>query len=227
MDCYITGTDTGAGKTWTSCALLRALGSKGLRAAGQKPVAAGTEMRGKLEVNEDVCALAEHANIALAPSILNPYLFKAPTAPHLAAALEGRSIEFSTIEAAFEQARAATDILLVEGVGGWCLPFGQDGWQCDLVARLGLPVLLVAGIRLGALNHTLLTARALEADGVRLIGWVANIVDPTYPYAEATIEALAARIDAPCFGSVPWQPAIADAAPEAIAKLAETLASPR
>ena len=227
MDCYITGTDTGAGKTWTTCATLRALATRGLRAAAQKPVAAGTEIRDGLEVNEDVCALGEHANVALSPQLLNPYLFKAPTAPHVAAALEGRAIDFSVVASAFQQAQSATDVLLVEGVGGWCLPFGPDGTQSDLVARLKLPVVLVAGIRLGALNHTLLTTRAIEADGARLIGWVANIVDPAYPYADATVQALADRIDAPCFGTVTWQPSTSGEIPSAIDRLAQFLAAPR
>jgi len=227
MDCYITGTDTGAGKTWTTCAILRALGGKGLRAAAQKPVAAGVERHGDDELNEDVVRLAASANVALRPALLNPYLFRAPTAPHLAASIERRTISFARIAAAFEEARSHTDTLLVEGVGGWDLPFGPDGMQSDLVARLQLPVLLVAGIRLGALNHTLLTARALKADGMRLIGWVANIVDPAYPYSEGTVEALAEHIEAPCFGLVPWQADQQQAIPEPIARVANILARPR
>ena len=96
--------------------------------------------------------------------------------------------------------------MLVEGIGGWALPLGPDGMLSDVVARLGLPVLLVVGVRLGALNHALLTARAIAADGARLVGWVANFVDPDYPYGTATVEALAERIDAPCVGRVDWQP---------------------
>jgi len=227
MDCYITGTDTGAGKTWTTCAILRALGEQGLRVAAQKPIAAGVERHGDDEVNEDVVRLAASANVALRPALLNPYLFRAPTAPHLAASIERRTISFARIAAAFEEARSHTDTLLVEGVGGWDLPFGPDGMQSDLVARLQLPVLLVAGIRLGALNHTLLTVRALKADGMTLIGWVANIVDPAYPHSEGTVEALAERIEAPCFGLVPWQVDEQRAIPEPIARVANRLARPR
>lgn len=227
MDCYITGTDTGAGKTWTTCATLRALAARGLRAAAQKPVAAGTEIRNGREVNEDVCALAAHANVPLSSEVLNPYLFKAPTAPHVAAALEGREIDFNLIASRFRQAQPVTDVLLVEGVGGWCLPFGPDGSQRDLVARLNLPVILVAGIRLGALNHALLTTRAIEADGARLIGWVANIVDPAYAFADATVEALAERIGAPCFGTVPWETTRSAEVPTAIDRMAQLLAAPR
>ena len=227
MDCYITGTDTGAGKTWTTCAILRALGGQGLRAAAQKPIAAGVERQGGDEINDDVVRLAASANVALRPALLNPYLFRAPTAPHLAASIERRTISFARIAAAFEEARSHTDTLLVEGVGGWDLPFGPDGMQSDLVARLQLPVLLVAGIRLGALNHTLLTVRALKADGMTLIGWVANIVDPAYPYAEGTVDALAERIEAPCFGLVPWQADEQREIPEPIARVANILARPR
>ena len=227
MDCYITGTDTGAGKTWTTCAILRALSLQGLGAAAQKPIAAGVELFGKEEVNEDVVRLAASASVALRPQLLNPYLFRAPTAPHLAASIERRTISFAHIAAAFEEARSLTDTLLVEGVGGWCLPFGPDGMQSDLVARLQLPVLLVAGIRLGALNHTLLTIRALKADGVPLIGWLANNVDPLYPYAEATVEALAERIDAPCFGLVPWQAEENLSIPEPIERVAQVLSRAR
>ena len=227
MDCYITGTDTGAGKTWTTCAILHALGGRGLRAAALKPIAAGVERQGNSELNEDVELLASAANVALRPEVLNPYLFRAPTAPHLAASIERRTISFAHIAATFEEARLLTDTLLVEGVGGWCLPFGADGMQSDLVTRLQLPVLLVAGIRLGALNHTLLTIRALKADGIALIGWLANIVDPSYPYAAATVEALAERIDAPCFGLVPWQANGMVAIPEAVDRVAEVLGHAR
>ena len=190
MDCYITGTDTGAGKTWTTCAILRALGGQGLRAAAQKPIAAGVERQGGDEINDDVVRLAASANVALRPALLNPYLFRAPTAPHLAASIERRTISFARIAAAFEEARSHTDTLLVEGVGGWDLPFGPDGMQSDLVARLQLPVLLVAGIRLGLLDNAV---DVQTRGGALRISWAGGshpvwMTGPAIPVFEGEIE---------------------------------------
>ncbi len=206
MDCFITGTDTGIGKSVVTAALLRGLAARGCRAAGMKPVAAGATRDGDELINEDAELLRACATVELPRALVCPCLYAAPTAPHIAAHAEGRSIELARITDAYAEIRRQADVVLVEGIGGWALPLGPDTMLSDLVARLRLPVLLVVGVRLGALNHALLTARAIAADGARLVGWVANIVDPAYPYATATVEAIGERIDAPCFGRVDWQP---------------------
>jgi dethiobiotin synthetase len=204
MDCFITGTDTGVGKTFVTCALLKALSRLGFGVAAMKPVAAGLTTYEAERINEDVFLHRAHSSVQLDLTNANPYAFEAPTAPHIAAALAGQRVELDVIAQAYEDAKAAAEILLVEGVGGWSLPFNPEQMQADFVRRLGLPVIMVAGIRLGGLNHSLLTARSIQDDGCELIGWIANIVDPTYGYAEETIHCLMPRINAPLLGRVAW-----------------------
>jgi len=228
MDCFITGTDTGAGKTYVTCALLQALSNLCIGVAALKPIAAGFESYGTERINEDVYRHRANASVPLDPAIANPYAFEAPTAPHLAAALEGREVELSVIEHAFERAKLSADIVIVEGVGGWCLPINPEQMQADLVRQLRLPVVMVAGIRLGGLNHGLLTARAIEGDGCELIGWVANIVDPEYVYAEKIIDSLLPRIPAPMLGRLTWEPEEANRETHhALADAIATLSRPR
>ena len=206
MSWFITGTDTGAGKTFVTCGLLHALSAQGCRAIAMKPIAAGLMEINGVSVNEDVACL--QSNMAAPPplSIINPYALPDPTAPHIAAARAGRRLELPPIEAAFEKARSAADMVLVEGVGGWCLPLNESQWLGDIPKVLRLPVLLVVGVRLGALNHALLTARAIQADGCRLDGWIANILDADYAYAQETIESLAQCLTAPLLGTLGWNP---------------------
>ncbi|MSQ69578.1 MAG: dethiobiotin synthase [Gammaproteobacteria bacterium] len=228
MDCFITGTDTGAGKTLVTRALLHALAVHHPRVAALKPIAAGLGQYDGETLNEDVALLRQAASARLALDLINPYAFAAPTAPHLAAAAAGVRIEVDLIAQRYRLAQAHTQVLLVEGVGGWCLPLNEQQMLSDLVKALALPVILVAGIRLGALNHTLLSVRAILADGCALIGWVANIVDPSYLYAQATVAALQARIQAPLLGTVPWEvggdPRVVAAH---LARAGELLATPR
>ena len=206
MNCFITGTDTGIGKTVVTAALLRGLAARGLRAAGMKPVAAGATREGTALVNEDAELLRACASVEVSRALVCPAIYLAPTAPHIAARAEGRTIELAPIADAYAEIRRRADVVLVEGIGGWALPLNPSTMLSDLVARLDLPVLLVVGVRLGALNHALLTARAIAADGARLVGWVANIVDPDYAYAEDTVQALIERLPAPCVGHLRWQP---------------------
>lgn len=228
MDCFITGTDTGAGKTQVTCALLDLLAGLGVHAGAMKPLAAGLDFRDGLYVNEDVARLKSHAVAELPAKVMNPYSFSAPTAPHIAAALELRRVELQVLTQAVLEAKALTEVLLVEGVGGWSLPLNDTEMLADFVRAAGLPVIMVAGIRLGALNHSLLTARAIVADGCTLIGWVANIVDPAYAYADGTIETLRQKIPAPCLAVVPWHALESVATtPPGLAELAARLAGPR
>lgn len=214
FSCFVTGTDTEIGKTLVSGALLHTLGQAGVRAAGMKPVAAGAEERGGVLRNEDVDFLYEAAPLKLPRELTTPYLFRTPAAPHIAAALECQPIEPRRIVAAYEQVRAQAEAVVVEGVGGWRVPLTNSYDTSDLARQLGLPVILVVGLRLGCINHALLTAEAIAARGLRLAGWVANTVDPAMGHADGNVEAIAARLDAPLLGRVPRldQPSAAAAA---------------
>jgi dethiobiotin synthetase len=201
MNCFISGTDTGVGKTAVTCGLLLALRARGIRAAGMKPVAAGVAPEGH---NEDVVALCSSSMAGLPASAVNPYLFKAPVAPNIAAKLENRVITWSELTAGFHTLSAVAEIVLVEGVGGWRVPFSPDLMQAALPQSWSLPVILVVGIRLGAINHALLTVEAIAHDRCALYGWIANVIDPEYPYVEDTITSLTARIEAPLLAHIPW-----------------------
>ena len=172
---FLTGTDTEIGKTFITCALLQRAAQLGLRAAGLKPVAAGTDAAGR---NDDVESIRAASNVALPTELINPYCFAPPIAPHLAAAEAGVDIDFARIAAACASARRQTDLLIVEGVGGFRVPLGVDRDSADLAVALALPVILVVGLRLGCINHALLSAEAIAARGLTLAGWVANQVDP-------------------------------------------------
>ncbi|MBX9870360.1 MAG: dethiobiotin synthase [Burkholderiaceae bacterium] len=214
FSCFVTGTDTEIGKTLISGALLHALGQAGVRAAGMKPVAAGAEERDGVLRNEDVDFLYDAAPLKLPRELTTPYLFRTPAAPHIAAALECQPIEPRHIVAAYEQVRAQAEAVVVEGVGGWRVPLTNSYDTSDLARQLGLPVILVVGLRLGCINHALLTAEAIAARGLRLAGWVANTVDPAMGHADGNVEAIAARLNAPLLGRVPRldQPSAAAAA---------------
>ena len=204
VDYFVTGTDTNVGKTLVSAALIHSLARNGLKVAGMKPVAAGAELRDGKLWNEDVALLSGEANVTLPSHLIAPYLFKEAAAPHVAAALEDQQINPDTIFTAFEQIRAQTEAVIVEGAGGFCVPLTPQIDLADIAARLQLDVILVVGLRLGCLNHAFLTAEAIAARGLRLAGWVVNQIDPAMPHQAANIEALRERLPAPCLGSLPW-----------------------
>ena len=201
---FVTGTDTNVGKTLVSAALIHSLARNGLKVAGMKPVAAGAKLRDGKLWNEDVALLSGEANVTLPTHLIAPYLFKEAAAPHVAAALEDQQINPDTIFTAFEQIRAQTEAVIVEGAGGFCVPLTPQIDLADIAARLQLDVILVVGLRLGCLNHAFLTAEAIAARGLRLAGWVVNQIDPAMPHQAANIEALRERLPAPCLGSLPW-----------------------
>lgn len=215
---FVTGTDTGVGKTLVACALLEAHVARGLRAVGMKPVAAGAEPSRDGLVNEDVERLIAAGNVAAPREHVNPYCFAPPIAPHIAAARAGGRIDFGRIEKSFRALAALSDVVIVEGAGGFRVPLGADGDTALLVVRLGLPVVLVVGMRLGCLNHALLTAEAIAARGLRLAGWVANHIDPDMAAADENVQALASLIEAPLLARI--APA-ADAQAAACAALRE------
>ncbi len=200
---FLTGTDTEIGKTFITCALLHYAAQRGLRAAGIKPVAAGTDPEGR---NEDVESIRAASNVALPDAIINPYCFQAAIAPHIAAAEEGVTIDFAPIATACDHARQQADLLIVEGVGGFRVPLGVDRDSADLAVALGLPVILVVGLRLGCINHALLTAEAIAARGLPFVGWVANQIDPAMPRLAENIATLNQRLGAPLLGIVPHLP---------------------
>jgi dethiobiotin synthetase len=206
FSCFVTGTDTEIGKTLVSCALLHALGVAGIRAAGMKPLAAGAELRDGLWRNEDVDQIAAAAALKLPRELTTPYLLRTPAAPHIAAAIEGVAIEPKKILDCYAQVRAQAQAVVVEGVGGFRVPLTPDYDTADLARDLGLPVVLVVGLRLGCINHALLTAEAIAARGLPLAGWVANTADAAMAHAGGNIEALAARLGAPLLGHVPRLP---------------------
>ncbi|WP_338768554.1 dethiobiotin synthase [Massilia sp. METH4] len=201
--CFVTGTDTEIGKTLISSALLHALVQQGVKACGMKPVAAGAVLREGHLHNDDCDQLEAAGNVHLPQSITTPFLLKEPAAPHIAAALEGVAIDPVPILASYLEIAAASDATVVEGVGGFRVPLTDNYDTADLAQQLALPVVLVVGMRLGCINHALLTVEAIAARGLKLVGWVANAVEPEMAFADENIEALADRIPAPLLGRVP------------------------
>lgn len=223
---FVTGTDTEVGKTFSTCALLHAARTRGLRAVGMKPVAAGAQWVEGRWINEDAAALRAAGSFEPAPEVLNPYCLQTPVAPHIAAAEDGVELRPEPILAALAELRRQADMVFVEGVGGFRVPFGPAYDSADLACDLGLPVILVAGMRLGCINHALLTAEAIMARGLPLAGWIANRIDPAMLRFEENLAALTSRLPTPLLGTLPHQPGRPD--PEAAAgalDLAPLLAS--
>lgn len=201
---YITGTDTGIGKTVASAALLYALRARGLRAVGMKPVASGCERIGGEWQNEDAIALREASDPLPDYADVNPYALPAATAPELAAREAGIAIALPPIVDAYRRLATQADAVVVEGVGGWAAPLSAQLDQRDVVRALDLPVIMVVGLRLGCINHARLTAQAVAADGATLVGWIGNDVDPELPQADAYFDLLRPRLAAPCLGRLPF-----------------------
>ena len=197
---YVTGTDTGIGKTLASATLLHALRARGLRAVGMKPLASGCEHTAHGWRNEDALALQDASDPRPAYDDVNPYALPEPLAPELAARDAGVAVSLAPILAAHARLAATADVVVVEGVGGWAAPLASDIDQCSLARALRLPVILVVGMRLGCISHARLAARAIVADGLRLAGWIASDVDPTMQRADDTFALLVPRLDAPCLG---------------------------
>jgi len=203
---YVTGTDTGIGKTFSSCALLHALRQRGHRAVGMKPVASGCEQTADGLRNEDATALLAASDPVPAYADLNPYALPLPLAPELAAEAAGVTLSLDPIEAAFARLRAQADTVVVEGVGGWLAPLSATLDQSHLVQALQLPVVMVVGLRLGCLNHARLTAQAISASGATCIGWIANEVDPQMKRIDDNVALLRARLPMPFWGRLPYAP---------------------
>jgi len=191
---FIAGTDTGVGKTLVATAVVRALVQQGLRVAAMKPVAAGAVSTAHGLRNTDALSLAAAANIKAPYEVINPYCFPQPVSPHIAACEAGMAIEIQLIKARFDELARDADAVVVEGAGGWLVPIGAKQTMADVAMALGLPVLLVVGLRLGCLNHSLLTARAIEASGARLTEWVGNHIEFHFERGAENIATLEAQL---------------------------------
>ncbi|MDJ0739388.1 MAG: dethiobiotin synthase [Gammaproteobacteria bacterium] len=200
---FVTGTDTDCGKTHVARALIRLLDDQGIRVVPFKPVAAGAASDDGNLRNDDALALIAACGRELPHDLVNPYCFAPPIAPHIAAAEVGAAIDSDRIRAAFAALGAHGDVVIAEGAGGWLVPLG-DGYDiADLAADLGLPVLLVVGLRLGCLNHARLTERAILDSGLPLAGWIATQVDPAMTHVDDNVAALRERLTSPCLGVLP------------------------
>ena len=211
---FVAGTDTGVGKTYVAALLLRAFAAQGKTTLGLKPVAAGcTPTTGGLR-NDDALALIAASTVKLPYAQVNPVALVAPVAPHIAAAQENRRLRVAQlaglVRGATLQGRA--DITLVEGAGGWRVPLNEGETLADLARELQLPVILVVGLRLGCLNHALLSARAIRADGCELLGWIGNRIDPDMLEPDGNLDTLRARLPAPCLGVIDYRADAASAA---------------
>lgn len=198
---FVTGTDTEVGKTHVTCALLHATRQRGWTAVGMKPIAAGVEADGR---NEDVARLLAASSMQPPISLVNPFLYNPPIAPHIAAQEAGRPIDLAVIQRAFAQLQTRANVVWVEGVGGFRVPLDAQQDAADLAQCLALPIVLVVGMRLGCLNHALLTAEAIERRGLTLAGWVANQIDPHMARFEANLATLQTRLNAALLGVTPY-----------------------
>ncbi|MDX1443329.1 MAG: dethiobiotin synthase [Gammaproteobacteria bacterium] len=200
---FIAGTDTEIGKTTIAAALAKSLADSGKRVGVMKPIASGSEQTPEGLRNEDALALIDAAGQGQDYASVNPYAYEPPIAPHVAAELAGETIDIDRIVTLAGEVEAANDLIIVEGVGGFHVPLGPGTDTADLAVRLGLPVILVVGLRLGCINHALLTQEAIKARGLELAGWVANAVDPSMAVQDANVKALEDRLEAPMLGRFP------------------------
>ena len=201
---FITGTDTGVGKTWATVALMRYFKAQNKTVAGMKPVAAGCNLvNGKLK-NEDALLLQENASISIGYDLVNPYAFDLPISPHLAATKAGCSVDLKELLEHYNQLQNQVDILLVEGAGGWFAPLNDTQDIADLASILGLPIIIVVAIRLGCINHAKLTYQAIQLSGLRCAGWIAACTEPEMPVREENIKTILNALSAPLLGVLPY-----------------------
>ncbi len=202
---FVTGTDTGVGKTWVSAALLHKLNASGVRTVAMKPVASGCVQTIQGLRNDDALLLQHTASVELPYEEVNPYAFEPAIAPHLAAKQAGVEISLQVIKKHYDANAAKAETIIVEGVGGWHVPLNVEHSTVDVARLLQLPVVLVVGMRLGCLNHALLTATAIQNDGMQLAGWLANCIDADMRQLDDNIASLRSAINAPFLGRIPFQ----------------------
>lgn len=175
---FITGTDTGIGKTYIACKLIQQYVAQGYKVVGMKPVAAGCDLVNGEWVNDDVLKLEAASNVKAPRALTNPYSFKQAIAPHLAAELAGTEMTIAVMQHAFEELSKLADIVIIEGAGGFLVPINYQKTLADFVKAINIPIVLVVGIKLGCINHTMLTIEAIKARNCELHGWIANPIDP-------------------------------------------------
>ncbi len=204
---FITGTDTDIGKTFVSCLLLDEFNALGLKTFAIKPIASGCERNAQGElVNSDALSLQQHANIHQPYSVINPIAFEPPIAPHIAAALTGKNISSQDFKRAIQNShQEKADINVIEGVGGWSVPLNNDTLIADSICDLDIPVILIVGIKLGCINHALLSYQNMLARKIHVIGWIANCLSVDTLRQDDNIATLSKWINAPCLGVVPYQ----------------------
>ena len=201
---FITGTDTGIGKTFITCALIELMKSRRKIVGGMKPVAAGESIYEGVSVNADVFEINRFSNTTLNSHDINTYSFKEAIAPHIASKINNKPISLKKIKEHYDSIKKNTDYLFVEGAGGYYVPLSEDIMTSDLISSLNIPIILVVGIRLGCLNHTILTIEAIHKNKQNLFGWIANIIDPDMDNQEDNIRYLKEKISEPCMGVIPY-----------------------
>jgi dethiobiotin synthetase len=199
---FITGTDTNVGKTWATVALMRYFKSQGKSVIGMKPVASGCNLKDGLLVNDDALLLQENASIKLDYSLINPYAFELPVSPHIAG--KNNPVEFEVITANFDAVKSHAQIILVEGAGGWYSPLNENQDNRDLAVHLGLPVILVVAIKLGCINHSKLTYKAISDSDVDFAGWIAVCINPNELCTDENIATIKAQMDIPMLATLPY-----------------------
>jgi dethiobiotin synthetase len=203
---FIIGTDTNVGKTYVASALVRHFVDAGFQAVSMKPIASGCELNQQGELlNEDVATLAAASNVHTSLDLVNPYRFVPAIAPHIAAEQVGVEMHLDIMADAYQQLKSLAEVVVVEGAGGFLVPINQQQTLADLAVKLDLPIVLVVGMRLGCINHALLTIEAVQARGLKLAGWVANEIEPNMPMFEENLASLQQRISAPCLSVVRWR----------------------
>ncbi len=205
---FITGTDTGVGKTWFTVALMNELKLKGLKVAGMKPIASGSEWNNGRWENEDALQIMQACSEDIDYEVINPIAFEPPIAPHIAADLVGETIDIRKIHDAYQALKQNHDIVIVEGVGGWRVPLSAETSLCDLTRQLQLSVILVVGLRLGCINHAVLSAEVIRRDEFELSGWVATELDPAYLNKAQTLSAIQTRLQCPMLVEMPYSTVI-------------------
>ena len=209
---FVTGTDTGVGKTLVAAALLRGLRERELRVAGMKPVASGCRKTSDGIISDDALALIAEASESAPYRIVNPYAFIPAIAPHVAAVEAGTRIDLRELERAYRILAGLADVVVIEGIGGWLTPLDEKRALADFARKVKAEVILVVGLRLGCLNHALLTAQAIGQSGLKIAGWVANCIDPRFERVSDNIRALQERLEAPLLGIIPHRSGLVAAA---------------
>ncbi|ELR67623.1 Dethiobiotin synthetase [Photobacterium marinum] len=205
---FIAGTDTEVGKTVASRAILHAAGSANIKMAGYKPVASGSAPTPEGMRNSDALYIQDASVVELNYNEVNPYAFEAAVSPHLAAEQENRVIDFNVLTEGLEHLKAKSDVVLVEGAGGWRVPVSRNDFLSSWVKQEKLPVVLVVGVKLGCLSHAILTAEAIKNDGLEMVGWVANRINPGLENYAEIIRMLEENLPGKKLGEIPYMPGI-------------------